>query len=251
MSFNKVNLMEETKKLFLTSGFSDDFWNLDTTLWTSVLTDTGTAAEDQDGINGLVTLLPSDGSVADNDEAYIYTNECTKFLNGKSFYLGARLQFTEAATNAANILFGIGEGFGPANTLQDNGGGPPADYDGCCFFKVDGNTRWFFETSLGTSQQTFELDYVAGQAGFTTLILECEVVSATEIVVTPWIDQTGRNALVQALPYSANFNPRRVPVQSRFAYSSPGEMAICFGVKNGSANQQQLDVDLCFINQVR
>lgn len=251
MSYRMPNLMEEAKTSWLTAGFFDDFIGLDTTLWNTTVTDSGTVAEDADGINGVVTLTPSDGTVADNDEAYLYTNEVSKFLNGKPFLIGARIQFAEAATNAANILFGMGEGFGVANTILDNGGGPPADYDGVCFFKVDGGTRWNFESSLGTTQQTQEIDYVAGQAAYTSLIIECYPISATEIEVIPWIDVTGTNAFLQALPYSSTYNPRRYPVKQRFAYSSPGEMAVCIGIKNGSTTLETLNVDLCMLQQVR
>src|SRR5690606_23604712 len=117
------------------------------------------------------------------------------------------------------------EGFGVANTLLDNGGGPPADYDGVCLFKVDGGTRWNFESSLRTTQQTTELDVTAGGSGFHSLLIHCVPIGSTEIVATPWIDSSGGNSLTQPYPYSANYNPRRYPVSHRFSYSSPGEMA--------------------------
>lgn len=251
MSYKGINLMEPAKTAWLTSGFFDDFYGLDTQFWNTTVTDSGTVAEDADDANGVIVFTPSDGSVADNDEAYLYTNEVSKFLRDKPILIGARIQYAEAATSAANIIFGMGEGFGVANTLLDNGGGPPADYDGFCFYKVDGGTRWFFETSLGTTQQTFELDYTAGGAGFVSLVLECYPINATEIEVVPWIDTTGTNAFIQALPYSANFNPRRIPVKSRFAYSSPGEMCICLGIKNGSTTLETMKADLALQYQAR
>lgn len=251
MSYRAINLLEPAKAAWLTSYFVDDFIGLDTTQWNTTVTDSGTVAEDADGINGVVTLTPSDGTVADNDEAYLYTNEVTKYLNGKPFLIGARVQYAEAATNAANILFGMGEGFGVANTILDNGGGPPADYDGVCFFKVDGGTRWNFESSLGTTQQTQELNHTAGGSGYVSLIICCEPISATEMLATPWIDTTGSNAFVQADPYSAIVNPRPLKVQHRFAYSSPGEMALCIGIKNGSTTLETLNVDLAMLYQVR
>lgn len=251
MSYKGINLMEPAKTAWLTAGFFDDFIGLDTTQWNTTISDLGTIAEDADGVNGVVALTASDGTVGDNDEVYLYTNEVSKFLNGKPFLIGARVQFTEANTDDANIIFGMGEGFGAANTLQDNGAGPLADYDGVCFFKLDGGTRWNFESSLGTTQQTSELDYTAGGSSYCSLIIECYPISATELVAIPWIDTTGTNAFVQALPYSSSFNPRRVPVAHRFAYSSPGEMAVCIGVKNGGTNLEVLNVDLCMLQQAR
>lgn len=246
---NLINTFPGLHTSLLTCGFIDDFDSFDLTRWTKTVTDSGTILADADGLNGRVELLPSDGTVADNDEAYLYTNEISKFLNGKPIFVLALLQFAEVATNAANILFGVGEGFGAANTLLDNGGGPPADYDGVCWFKVDGGTRWNFESSLGTSQTTTETDKTAGGSGFHTLGIFINPISSTEIEAVPFIDVNGSNGLIQ--PYQYNANPRTPVVKHRFAYSSPGEMAICLGVKNGSAVQQPLVVDLVALQQTR
>lgn len=244
MSFKGINLPEAAHNAWLTSGFCDDFIGLDSQFWNTTTTDSGTVAEDADDENGVVTLTPSDGTVADNDEAYLYTNEFAKYLVEKPMLIGARIQFAEANTSAANILFGIGEGFGVANTLQDNGAGPPSDYDGVCLYKVDGGTRWIFESSLGTTQQTTELDVTAGGSGFFSLIIELYPISATRIIAQPWIDASGGNSFTQPYPYSAQYNPRRFGVQHEFAYSSPGEMAVCLGIKNGSTTLETLKADL-------
>ena len=252
MSFKMINLLEEAKKAWLTVPFFDEFISLNTAVWTTVATDSGTAAVpavQAADVNGFVTLTASDGTAADNDETYIYTREISKFLDGKPIIIGARVQCVEAATNAANWLFGIGEGFGLANTLLDNGGGPPADYDGACFFKVDGGTRWQCESSLGTTQTTSELNYVAGQAGYTSLILCLNPISSSEYEVVPYIDTAGGNAFVQALEYTTR--PRPQLVKHRFAYSTPGEMALCFGVKNGSGTVETMNVDMCLLQQAR
>lgn len=246
---NLINTFPGLHTALLTCGFVEDFDSLDLTRWTKTTTDSGSILLQDEGLNGRVEFLPSDGTVADNDEAYLYTKEISKFLNGKPIFLLALLQFAEVATNAANILFGVGEGFGVANTLLDNGGGPPADYDGACWFKADGGTRWNFESSLGTTQQTTETDKTAGGSGFHTLGLLLNPLSATEIEAVPWIDTAGGNSLVQ--PYQYNANPRTPCIKHRFSYSSSGAMAICLGVKNGSAVQQPLVVDLIAFEQTR
>ncbi len=246
---NLINTFPGIHTALLTCGFVDDFDSFDLTRWTKTVTDSGTILVDADGLNGRVELLPSDGTVADNDEAYLFTNEISKFLNGKPIFLMALVQYAEAATNVANILFGIGEGFGAANTLLDNGGGPPADYDGACFFKVDGGTRWNFESSLGTAQTTTETDKTAGGSGFHTLGILLNPISSTEMEAVPMIDTNGGNALIQ--PYRQSATPREPTIKHRFAYSTPGEMAICLGVKNGSAVQQPLVVDLVAFQQTR
>lgn len=250
---DKINSSEWWKRVFGTFEFVDDFMGLDTTHWITTTTDSGTVAEDQDGLNGVVTLTPSDGTVADNDEAYMYTNEVSKYLNGKPISIIARIQYAEAATNVANILFGIGEGFGPANTLVDNGAGPPSDYDGVCLWKGDGQTRWNFETSLGTTQETIVVDQTAGGSTYLCVAVDINPVNSAEIVATLWLDPLGGIGLRQALEYNANYGKaaRMAPINSRFSYSSPGEMACCFGIKNGSTTLETLNVDLFGITQKR
>jgi hypothetical protein len=224
----KINVSDMWHKQLDTVELVDDFFGLDTTTWLTTTTDSGTVAEDADGINGIVTLTPSDGSVGDNDEAYLYTNEWAKFLADKPFSLMARLQYAEAATDDANILFGIGEGFGAANTLQDNGAGPPADYDGCCFFKVDGETRWRFESSLGTTQETTILNVTAGGAGFVCLGIDVVPLYGGAIKATPWIDSSGGLCMSQPQKYDASLAiSARLPlVQHSFTFTTPGEMAL-------------------------
>lgn len=251
---DKLNLSDQWFKALDTVEFIDDFIGLDTTTWLTTVTDSGTVAEDADGINGVVTMSPSDGTVGNNDEAYLYTNEIAKYLNGTPISIVGRIQFTEGNTDDVNILFGIGEGFGVANTLLDDGGGPPADYDGCCFFKVDGGTRWNFESSDGTSQVTTELDYTAGGSSFAVLQLDLEPLSATEYQITPWLDILGGKNLVQPRAYSANqMTLARLPlVKHRFTYAGSGEMAVCFGIKNGAATTvEALQVDLCMFAKKR
>jgi len=65
-------LPDSAQKYTRTFGFVEHFDGLNSARWTSTLTDSGTAAVG-DEVGGVVTLSPSDGTVADNDEAYIAT----------------------------------------------------------------------------------------------------------------------------------------------------------------------------------
>src|SRR3954462_13666997 len=105
-------------------GFFDDFeWYLSPHRWTSVLTDSGTASVG-DAAGGILALVASDGTVADNDEAYARTtNELFKFANNKPLLFEARLQFPEANTDDANVLVGLIDA-AAANTIVDDGAGP-------------------------------------------------------------------------------------------------------------------------------
>lgn len=236
---DKILLPDEIKASLLTSFCVEDFNGPTTRFNETEADDNATTALDADGLDGRFLLTVA---TDDNEEAYIYTNELFKFVDRKPFGVIGRFQYAEAATDDANIIFGVLEGGGGANTLVDDGAGPPADYDGACFFKVDGGTRWNFESSVGTTQETTVLDYTAGGSSFVTMGIDFFPISSTEIEITPWIDTAGGNALVQCREY--NVNPRVPLVKHTRTFSSVGEMALVFGVKNGGANTEVLTVDL-------
>lgn len=210
--------------------------------WVSTLTDTGTASVG-DTVGGVLAIVPSDGTVADNDEAYVESpNEVFKFAADKPLFFEARVQFTEANTDDANILVGLMDAVG-ADSLVDNGGGPKASYSGATFFKVDGSTVWQVETSLATTQTTTELSatnvnnlakkaVTAGGSAYQTL----------RIVVTPY---SSTNAYV-------DFFVDGVQVaQHDYVFTSATEMQVALGVKNGSTNLETLNVDYVACSQKR
>ena len=122
--------------------------------WAAVLTDTGTATIITTDVGGVLQLTPSDGSVADNDEAYVGSEDLGMILiDDKKTYVEARLRVIEGATDDQNVIFGLSSTYA-ANTLQDAGAGPPANYSGAVFFKLDGGTVWNIETSLTSAQST-------------------------------------------------------------------------------------------------
>jgi hypothetical protein len=187
--------------------------------------------------------VASDGTVADNDEAYIESaNEVFKFAADKPLLFEARVQFTEANTDDANILVGLLDAVG-ANSLQDNGAGPPASYSGATFFKVDGGTVWQCETSVTTTQTTTELTaanvnnlakraVTAGGAAYQTLRIEYMPYSATNAYVTFFVDGVA-------------------VAQHDYVFTSATEMQIGLGVKNGGANLETLNVDYVVCSQER
>jgi hypothetical protein len=181
--------------------------------------------------------------VADNDEAYVESaNEVFKFAADKPLLFESRVQFTEANTDDANVLVGLMDAVG-ANSLQDNGAGPPASYSGAVFFKVDGGTVWQTETSNSTTQTTNELTaanvnnlakraVTAGGAAYQTLRIECMPYSATNAYVSFFVDGV-------------------LCAQHDYIFTSATEMQIVFGVKNGGANNETLNVDYVSCTQSR
>jgi hypothetical protein len=218
--------------------FDKDQTDLD---WIDTITDSGSVAVG-DAANGIATLTPSDGTVADNDEAYIRSSaEIFKFLAGKPIMVEARLQFTEANTDDANVIFGLANAVA-ANHLQDNGAGPLASYSGAVFFKEDGQTLWSVEKSLAGVQSTAQLSavnsinkqaYTAGGAAYQTLRIEVKPHGGGTMDVEFWID----GVLVYKIKDTS--------------YTSATEMHVFAGVKNGDTNLETLNVDYIEAWQLR
>ena len=221
----------------------DDFTrDVDSADWVTTLTDSGTASVG-DAAGGIIALVPSDATVADNDEAYIESaNEVFKFAADKPLVFEARVQFTEANTDDANVIVGLLDAVG-ANSLVDNGGGPPSSYSGAVFFKIDGGTVWQTETSNSTTQTTNELtstnvnnlskkSQTAGGAAYQTLRFEYMPYSATNAYVTFFVDGV-------------------TVAQHDYIFTSATEMQIGIGVKNGGANNETLNVDYVVCSQER
>lgn len=237
MSVRLLNLPDDAKVLPHTFGFEDDFLE-DHVRWTDTAASTGTAAIDADGVGGLIVLTTA---AADNDDVYRHTPENFKFAADKPMVATARLQFAEAATNAANVVFGFGDGIA-ADFLTDNGGGPKTTLSGALIYKKDGETRWRCRTSVGTDYEDTELDFTAGGSGYHTLRVEVTTSpDGSEIVARYWIDTAGGNALIQAREY--NVHPSVPLVEHRVAIGTPTEMAVVVGVKAGTAAAQALTVD--------
>lgn len=225
-------------KAVRTFGVVDHFIGLNSAEWTSVLTDSGTATVG-DEFGGVLTISPSDGTVADNDEGYVATKEIFKIVNQKPIALAARTQFTQAATNAANVFVGLMNAM-TANALQDNGAGPKADFSGAGFFAKDGSTSLFVIYSDGTTQTIAELTatntinktaYLAASADFH--LLEIDIVPKTSTLVD----------------IAFRVNGSVVYKMLDRTYANATEISAGLGVKNGTAAQQALKADLFICNQ--
>ena len=213
-------------------GFFDDFhWYVTAHLFTTVASDSGTVSV-SDAVRGVVALVASDGTVADNDETYVRsTTELFRFLAGKPLYAEARVQFTEASTDDANVFFGFADAVS-ADTLVDNGGGLKASFSGACIYKVDGETAWRCITSNGSSRTVTQSAHTAGGSAYQQLRIEARDVDGTSCEVTffldgqPMLDATSRR-----------------PIKHTVAITSATEMHVGAGVKNGGANLETLNID--------
>lgn len=198
---------------------------------TTVASDSGAiVANDEAG--GTITIQPSDGTVADNDETYVKgTREIFKFAADKPFQIMGRLKFTEANTDDANVIFGVMDAVG-ANALLDDGGGPKASYSGAVFFKVDGGTAWQCESSIGGSQVTTQTTVAAGGGVYQKLSIDFMSITSTKGVVQFFIDDV-------------------FVAKHDISFGSATEMQLVVGAKNGSANHEQPTIDYIVWEAVR
>lgn len=211
----------------------EDFVNdLDTNQWTTTASDSG-AITVGDVARGTASLAPSDGSVGDNDEIYLlHNNEPFKFAADKPIYAAARIQFSEANTNDANVAFGLMNAVA-ANSIQDNGAGPKADYSGATIYKVDGETVWRCQNSVGTTQKTTTTTTTAGGSSYQTLEIEVIPQTSSKFDVVFRVDG------------------EEVAKHKDQALGSPTEMTVFVGVKNGDTNLETLVVDWIVAEQLR
>lgn len=236
---NPLDMLHSAPHFF---GFHEDFDHFVTgDRFTDTSGDTGaSAAIDADGVGGIVDLVTG---ATDNNEAYLLsTQELFKFQAGKPLVVQCRLKFSEANTDDANVAFGLMDAVG-ADSILDNGAGPKASYSGAVWFKVDGETRWRVESSVGASQTTDETEYTAGGGNWVTLRIEV-IPSADDASaeVRFLIDTSGGQGLVPATEYNAR--PRGTPfIAHTVTLTSTTEMMVFVGVKAGGANSETVSVD--------
>ena len=211
--------------------------------WTSVLTDSGTVTIETTYPGGVMLLTASDGSVADNDEAYVgLTAKIFTIAARQPLVFEAQVLTTEANTDDQNTMIGFSS-TNAANMLVDDGAGPPSSYTGAVFFKTDGDTVWQCETSKSTTQTTTRL--VAG----TTYTQDGAILSLS----TSWqklrIEILPKNGIT-ACDVTFQIDGKTVAVHKDVDFSSAAAMSPVFGIKNGGANNEFLRVQYCYASQV-
>ena len=230
---------DKANKLVRHCEIVDDFTYLHDQ-WTAVATDSGTHAI-ADTKGGKRDLKPSDGTVADNDEIYLHTSECFIFDATDAISFDALINFAQANTDDANLFIGLMSAVA-ANSIQDDGAGPAADFYGAGFYAIDGNANWHVILSVGTTQYTAELNatnsidgtaHAAGSASQQRLSIEVRPRGSGDIDVTFSIDGTN------VYNFTGKDN------------GTPTEMSVVFGAKNGDTNLETLSPDYVRCSQPR
>jgi len=211
--------------------FFDDFLDFNTVAttgkWNVTVADAGAGGTTgmTDAANGVVQVY-CDGD--DNDEAYVSSvAECWKFQTAKRLYFETKVKLTEANTDDANFIIGLSDTVA-ANSLQNDGDGPMASYDGAVFFKVDGTMKIQFETSNAAAQVTNATLADFASATEYTLGFFYDFNDGVTAKVTPFVNGvagTTHDLTIAGLE----------------------EMHILFGVKAGGANEEALLVDYIHI----
>ncbi|MCR9119497.1 MAG: hypothetical protein NXI22_21400 [bacterium] len=220
-------------------GFFDDFDHLVSgDRWTDTSGDTGASVSVADGVGGAAALVTGGD---DNNEVYLHsTTELFKFADNKPLIVEALLQYSEANTDDANVMFGLMDNVG-ANALQDDGAGPKTSYSGALFFKADGDTLWSVQYSDGATQQTVQLSADAAHDGFARL-------------------SGGANAQtfrIEFAPYGGAADVRffidhvLVYAFQGVSFTNASEMEAVVGLKAGGANSETANVDYLFAYQRR
>ena len=222
-----------------THGFQDDFQWVRDELWTDTDGDAGASvADNADAPGGTVVLTTG---ATDNNEAYRESPERFLIAENKPLVVTALMQYAEANTDDANVIFGLGSAPG-ADALIDDGGGVYAGTSVICIYKIDGETRWRVRTDDNAVVTDRETDVTAGGAGNHTLRIEINPVSATEAEVIFYIDDAGGSNLEQCREQGSSV---RAPlIKETINYSATTEMALFFGIKAGGANSEVLTADL-------
>lgn len=218
-------------------GVHDDFpWFISPHLWTATLTDSGTAAAA--GVGGVLAIANSDGSVADNDEAYVATAALFKPSAGKPLYAEALVQFSESSTDDANVAFGLASGVA-ADLIADNGAGMRTTGTVIAIYKVDGETVWRFVTRNGSDATVTQSQETAGGASYQQLGIEVLDAFGSYATVVPTIDgRLMRDATGQ-------------PIRHQLLLTGIAAAQLFVGGKNGGAGLETTNVDYAGCWQTR
>jgi len=186
------------------------------------VTDSGTVLIGDD-VGGIVTLTPSDGSVGDNDEAYLATpNELFKFGTNRAIYGRTRAKFTEVSAGVANVAFGFQNAVG-ANSIVDDGAGLKVSGSTVGIYKVDGETVWRVASSCNGTSTVTKTNKAATAALWYVLEIEVLDWDGTSMLVSFKVDGEVLKDTLGA------------PIQHTVAIASATEMQMFAGIKLGGA----------------
>jgi hypothetical protein len=236
---NLARFTRDLTELDVVKVFDDFVGDQSDITFVDTITDSGTVLMGDD-VNGVATLTPSDGTVADNDEAYLASaNELFKFGTNRQIYGRAKLRFTEVTATIANVAFGFQNAVG-ANSIVDDGGGLKVSGSTLGIYKIDGSAVWKCVSSCnGTS--TVSTSTKAATAA-TDYVLEIEVNDWDGVSMQVSFKVDGeylKDSLGQLIRHTV-------------AIASATEMQVFVGIKLGAiTNNDTLLADYVYASQTR
>jgi hypothetical protein len=216
----------------------DDFWSDQTDLtWIDTVVGTTPTASVGDAANGIMALLTT---ATDNDEVNIESaNEVFLIAANRQLSFKARVQFTEANTDDANVGVGFVSAVA-AETLVDDGGGMRVTGNLATIHKIDGGTTWRCTSRNGTETTTNTSSTTAGGASYQVL----------EIVINDF-DGVNVSILYKVDGVFLRDTTTGDIIRHTLLIASSTEMAAWAGAKAGGANAETFNVDYILASQTR
>lgn len=191
-----------------TSYIFDDFmYDQSDITAVDTITDTGTVLMGDD-MNGVATLTPSDGTVADNDEVYLATpNANFKFGTNREIY--GRFKFRYTAVVAANPSLAVGfQDAVAANSIVDTGAGVKTSGSTVAVERRKSETAFRFTVACnGVAQSTLSNKAIAAATDY---VVEVEVkdwdgvsMMATAKVDSEFLKDTNNNVIRFQIPIAS------------------------------------------------
>jgi hypothetical protein len=229
--------------------FTGPLWDLDTFYlfddfaneilannWVTTVVGTTPTAAVGDAAGGVLALTTT---ATDNDEVNIESaNELFIFAAGRPIYGRCRLQYSEAATDDANVGFGFMDAVG-AEALADNGGGIAASKDFLAIYKIDGETVWTAASGNGANRTVTKSTKTAGGTAYQELEITAADWDGVSMMVTFKVDGEYLK--------DANGNVIRQTV----LIASATEMSVWAAAKAGGSNIETVLVDYIYAAQKR
>ena len=220
-------------------GFFNDFFEFVTgDLFTSLAADATATVAVTDAHGGVLAIYTD--ATNNNEAAVKTTKEVFKIAANRQLVAEARIQYSEANTDDANVMFGFMDAVG-ANAMVDDGGGPKASYSGAVFYKVDGGTNWNVQAADGATKTSAELTatnsltktaQAAGGSSYKTFRIEIYAISSTQVEVSFFIDGVHVYKITTT-------------------YANATEMQVFVYAKAGGANAETVNVDYLSAYSIR
>lgn len=214
------------------SGYFDDFDHLEPLRFTATVTGSGAAAIDVDDPDGAINITT--GATQNSDVYFAETNANAYLADGRPCFWECRVKHTEGNTDDGAVAFGCTSQAAALTDLwvDTTGVFHANSFTGALVVKPVNSTRWWFISSIGTTQVATELDLAHVSGGFMNFMVLMQPLSATEVEFIPYCDPTGVGALNPISVYSSQRSSRQVLAKHRRTWSSGIAVRGLFAVKN-------------------